>query len=248
MSCFLFCSFFVVKCKGEKKEDCEVNCACKRKKNQKKRKKIHPKEMSKTSSKDCVSSQPKSALEAWQRIVPLDSARTNTDYQEEWKQENAFAGLARSRVPKNGFRPTDPTLQHPTSIKDQYSIQHLLQEIPDDADAASRTCVRMYDKKADSKTRKSWNGTCAKKTQNCYTVNPKTGLFESAEDAAQDAYSKERKPQVARGFCMDRFDVVKTNLRNRVRFEDELQRAYDEIDRLEKEKAKKEGLPQPQCT
>src|SRR5690242_7115460 len=94
----------------------------------------------------CVQRHPKTALEAWQKVMPFDTSRTGADYLEEWKNSGAFKGLNAARAPKGKLRESDTSVKHPASIRDQFSIQHALEELLDEAAARQSSCVRFYDK------------------------------------------------------------------------------------------------------
>jgi len=176
-------------------------------------------------SNECVSLHPASALEAWQRVVPFTTE--DRDYVGEWKNEHAYQGLNHARR-KKGSIVRDPSVQHPASIRERYSIDRFLDTFPDEKSADDAACIRVHDEHLDKKTRNAINTKCGT-FKDCYTLN-ENGEFEAAADKAKRVFKKDKKGQVVRGYCMNTATVHVNNLKNKSNFSEELQLTVEALE------------------
>jgi hypothetical protein len=190
---------------------------------------------------ECVQHHPKNALEAWQRVIPFDVSAPPDSYKDSWRMENAYAGLKHGAVPK-GSVVQDTSVIHPGSIREQFTINRLTEMIPDEKTAHDKACVEVYDEHLSKKERELRSTPCGR-FQECTSVNSK-GEFASAQGLAKQAFQKERKGQVVRGYCLNGLQTRKSNVQNAHHFSEENQLLRDRITDLEDRVAKYEQQPQ----
>jgi len=192
---------------------------------------------------DCVTQHPKSAIEAWQRVM-LFSPSHQGQYLDDWKKENAFAGLMYGK--RDSVTNRLPVHHNqPSSIRDRYSVSKLIEELKTPEEATRQACVAVYDRTRPPKEIDAANTKCERGKQ-CYTLGA-DGMLTNAQSEAQKRYQKENKGQVVNGYCLGRGTVTKANVGNRVAFSVPLQRAEDTIDQLQKEIDTKNNFQSDNC-
>ena len=191
-----------------------------------------------TTTAECVQHHPESALEAWSRVVQFDPTAGTSKYIDEWRAMDAYSGLKLGKMEK-GSVTLNPDAIHPSSIRDQFTINKFLELVPDEKTAHDQTCVTVYDEHLPKKELELRRTKCGK-WLSCQTVNQK-GEFEGADNVAKNAYKKEKKGQVVSGYCLNGGKTKKANWENARNFTEQTQLMRDRITELENELAEKDG-------
>lgn len=177
-------------------------------------------------SKECVQLHPEDALTAWQRVLPFDE---KVDYLATWRAENAYQGLNGARR-KKGSIDRNPTLKQIGTVRKQSAVDALLDLFPTEAAATAAACVEVYDEHLPKAQAQKISTNCGGFTKACYTIDPKTGKFNTTLNAAKEKYMLEKKGSVARGYCLSKTFANGTNFRNRD-FPEDLQLTQDALRR-----------------
>lgn len=196
----------------------------------------------------CVQRHPKDAMKAWSKVVPLSSLAPNDTISKDardkalqaWKDENAFSGLSRRKREEGALRPLDASIHHPASIKEAFTADALLKEIPDKKTADERACVRPYGFSAQDKKNPNFKSAWGGKDQDCgflrvcYSVDDETGELVNAEDRAKKVHKQLGGIQVARGYCLARADALQANAQNKLQNTPQAQKQEDRVTQLER--------------
>ncbi len=191
---------------------------------------------------ESVSCHPKSAIEAWSRIVPLDLVgKKDNQYLNEWRMEDAYSGLQRG-VP-DSLHVLNPNVVQPSSFREQLSIASLVKMVPDAKAAQEKACVAAYDTKMTKDQQAAHNTKCGL-FQTCISLNAQTGELESAGSLAKKAFQKEKKGALVRGFCGAAIKIGTSNIGNKAHNSEELQHLRDQITQLQARERELRGEPE----
>ncbi len=183
---------------------------------------------------NCEKLHPRNALEAWARVFEFDGSESR-NYLDEWKEQGAYQGLKKGGTAKGSIE-RDVNVNHPTSIREQFSIDKFLEMVPSEEVADERACVAVYDpnmsKERQKELKNQLNSQCGL-FEACTSVNV-NGEFESASRIAKSAWQKEKsKPQAVRGYCLPAVKTLAANVQNKHHFSAELQQMRNRITELE---------------
>jgi hypothetical protein len=193
----------------------------------------------------CESLHPTVAAKMWREIIAVDHPHLG-QYLDDWKKEDVFTGLALSRRTK-GSIDRDSLVDQIPSVREQFTVDKVLENFGTVDKATSAKCVAVYDETLPKDQQKSASTKCGL-FKNCFTMNEK-GELESAQSRAKTASKKDGKGRVVRGFCMPSLTAANINRQNNSHFTPELQLYDDKVRSLQRDKNTTEGksMKNPQC-